>query len=277
MSLLIVLLMLVVGLVVGVVSGLVGIGGGILIVPFLYFFYAHPQLSGMVVAEALQTTAAHATSLFVIVPTAVIGARSYNKAGLVIWRAAVPVAMVSIIGAIGGTNLALLLPSEVVRIAFGFFLLVNGILLFVRPHPPEHRPHRLNVPVVIITGLTVGAFSGLMGIGGGAVAGLMLIYLMRLNLKQAAATSLAIAAIAAMTAAITYAFRGLGVTGMPKGSIGYVHVFAALPILLGAIISVRWGARVNQRMHVDHLKLVFVVFFTVLGVYLISQNLGGLR
>lgn len=276
MTLTVLLMLALAGLAIGFASGLVGIGGGVLIVPLLYLFYAHPELSGVHMSAALQTPAAAATSLFVVVPTALLGARSYSKAGLVIWRAAVPIAFASAIAAIAGARLALVLPSEVVRIAFGVFLLATGVQLHWRPHASEERPIRMNTAAVLVTGVTVGLLSGLMGIGGGAIAAPLLIYLIGLNLKQAAATSLAIVGLAAIAATVTYAVSGSNAAGMPAGSVGYVHLYAALPVMAGSLVSVRWGAQANQRMKATTLKRVFTAFFIVLGLYLMGQNAAAL-
>jgi uncharacterized membrane protein YfcA len=276
MSLLVLLALALVGLAVGFTSGLVGIGGGVLVVPFLYFFYGHSSWSGVSVPAGLHTAAAHATSLLVVVPTAIWGARSYAQAGLVIWKAAIPIAVVSALGAIAGARLALVLPPETVRTAFGVFLLATGMQLLWRPHELSGRPLRLNTFAIVSTGLVSGVLSGLMGIGGGAVAATMLIYLIGLDLKQAAATSLAIVGLAAISGTITYVLSGLGVQGMPAGSVGYVHVLAALPILAGSLISVKLGTLANQSMPEKSLKRVFAAFFTLLGLYLIWQNLPAL-
>ncbi len=275
MSVLVLLALVLVGLVVGFTSGLVGIGGGVLIVPFLYFFYAHPGWSGAQIPPALHTYAAHATSLFVIIPTAIRGARSYHKAGLVIWRAALPIAAASAIATVAGVALQHALPSATVRIAFGVFLLLTGLQLVWRPHVTEPRPLNLNPFAIIGTGLTVGVLSGLMGIGGGAIAAALLIHFIGLNLKQAAATSLAIVGFSAIVGTITNAVTGWGVQGMPPGSLGYVHLLAALPILVGAVVSVKAGTIANQRMPAARLKRVYAVFFSLLGGYLIWQNVSA--
>jgi uncharacterized membrane protein YfcA len=60
---------------------------------------------------------------------------------------------------------------------------------------------------------------------------------------------------------------------MPAGSIGYVHLAAALPILVAAAITVRWGARANQKLNPRQLRLGFAAFFALLGVRLILENL----
>jgi uncharacterized protein len=274
MNPIVLLTLVLVGALVGFTSGLVGIGGGVLTVPFLYFFYAHPGWSGTHMPEELHTLVAHATSLFVIVPTAIRGTHSYHKANLVVWRAAMPIAVVSAIAVVGGERLAEHLSSSTVRIAFGTFLLINGLQLSLRKPPAQAKELRLQPLAVIGSGLVVGLLSGLMGIGGGAIAALLLIHFIGLDLKQAAATSLAIVLFAAIVGTITYGVRGWGVEGMPPGTFGYVHVLAGLPIMFGSVLSVRLGTVTNQRMNSTNLKRVFAVFFTLLGVYLIWTNLG---
>src|SRR5215211_5537269 len=96
----------VVGVAVGFLAGLVGIGGGVFIVPFLYFFYSHATWSGVELAPALHATVAHATSLFIIVPTAAVGTATYARSQLVVWRAALPVAVFSVASAALGAVLA---------------------------------------------------------------------------------------------------------------------------------------------------------------------------
>jgi uncharacterized membrane protein YfcA len=271
------LALVLVGLAVGFSSGLVGIGGGVLTVPFLYFFYAHPGWSHVALAPTLHTTVAHATSLFVIIPTAILGTRSYAKAKLIVWRAALPIALVSIVSAIAGARVALVAPGPILRVGFGLFLLATAAQLMLGRKEAEGRPLRLNAPIVAGTGLVVGFLSGLLGIGGGAVAAPLLIHVIGIRLKETAATSLAIVCVAAIAGTITYALSGLHIQGMPAGSIGYVHALAALPILAGSLVSVRWGTLVNQRLQTETLRKVFAAFFLVLGVYLIASNAGALR
>lgn len=273
MSLVLLLALFGVGLAVGFTSGLVGIGGGVLIVPFLYFFYSHPAFSGTNLPASLHTAVANATSLFIIVPTAALGTRNYARRGLVEWRAVLPIALISLLAAIIGVRLALILPSEIVRVVFGLFLIATAIQLYIQPQAVEQRPLRLNPWIVVLTGVAVGVLSGLMGIGGGAVAAPLLLRLVHLNVKKVAATSLAIVGIAAISGMISYIASGWHAPNMPPGSFGYVHVLAGLPILLGSMLAVRFGAWVNVRMHPRKLQVMFAAFFMVLGLYFIVRNL----
>jgi uncharacterized protein len=279
-----------VGVAAGFLAGLVGIGGGVLMVPFLYFFYAHAAWSGVSVPAELHVTLAHATSLFIIVPTAVLGTISYARAGLVSWHAALPIAVASLIGAQLGVALALLAPGELLQLAFGTLLLFYGVQLARRRaprRPAEAVPTAVgeadtsdggsdartgSVVALGAVGLLVGAVSALMGVGGGLVAVPLLIHVARIGIRRVAATSLAIVCFAAPAGAIAYIVRGWGETGLPPGSAGYVHVVAAVPMLLGSLVAVRLGTRVNQAVETETLRRIFAAALMVLGVRLVVAS-----
>jgi uncharacterized protein len=280
MAMVTVLVIIAVGLAVGLLSGLVGIGGGVLMVPFLYFFYDRPDLFGVIVDPEARVVLAHGTSLLVMVPTSVRGALAYHKSNLVEWRAVWPIGAASILSALGGAQLAAILPPELLKTAFGALLIFSGLrMVWPRKAQPESLPPtepRLSLPRTIMTGLLVGLMSSLLGIGGGTVAIPLLIYLVRLDIKQVAATSIGIIGLTATAGTVGYVVSGMNATGLPPMSLGYVHVSAAIALFIGAIISVRWGTALNQRMKPRSLSLLFGVLFLVLGFRLAGANLLAL-
>lgn len=244
-------------------------------VPFLYFVY--DSLAGTLgpdwtFAGDLHATVAHATSLFVIVPTAALGAWSYHRSGRVSWRTAIPIGVSSIAGGIVGANIAILLPASVLKLAFGVFLLVTAAQLTRERKGAGDRPLRLSPWVTIPVGLTVGIFSALLGVGGGLVAIPLLLYVVGLPIEKVAATSLAVIVFAASAGTVTYVLSGAGHPGLPTGSLGYVHVPAGLPLMIGSLVTVRLGARVNQRMNVKTLRTLFALLLLVLGIRLVMQG-----
>jgi uncharacterized protein len=278
MALLTVLTVFAVGLVVGVVSGLVGIGGGVLIVPFLYFFYANPAIFGVHAAPEAHIILAHGTSLFVIVPTSLRGVLAFHRRGLVEWRAVWPIGIGSVLAAVAGARLALHLPPDLLRVGFGAFLLLSGVQLALRRGvaAPGDEGERAPValPLIALSGILVGIFSALLGVGGGIVAIPILMYLVRVEVRRVAATSMGIIAITASAGAAAYMVSGLGAPGLPPGSVGYVDIVTGLAMFLGAVTSVRWGAHLNQRLSPRALALVFAGLFILLGGRLIA---GGAR
>jgi uncharacterized membrane protein YfcA len=260
------------GLAVGFLSGLVGIGGGVLIVPLLYFFYGHPDWSGASVPADVQAVVSHATSLFVIVPTSALGTWTYHRVGAVAWRSAVPIAAFSVLAALGGSQIAPMIPAPILKLGFGVLLLVSGSRLLGsrdRTGTPGERPHLV---VGALAGLAVGLMSALLGVGGGIVAIPILVYLVGLRLEKVAATSMAIIVFTALAGVVGYAVGGAGAAEMPPGSVGYVHYLAGLPILIGAMAAVGLGAKVNQRLDTRRLRILFGLLFIVLGARLALQN-----
>ena len=267
------LALVIVGFAVGFLAGLVGIGGGVLIVPFLYFFYAHSAWSGVSMPTALHATVAHATSLFIIIPTAMAGTATYARNGLVAWRTALPVALFSMLMAALAATLATRMPPELLKVAFGTFLMFTGIQLLTRRASGARGERRTGLLPAAVTGAFVGVFSALLGVGGGLVAIPLLMYVVRLDIRHIAATSLAIVAFAATAGTLTYMLTGAGTEGLPAGHIGYVHVAAALPMLPGAVLAARWGAKLNQKLDARHLRWLFALLFAVLGANLVIRNL----
>lgn len=263
-----------VGILVGIVSGLLGIGGGVLIVPFLYLFYGSPGLSGTEMPATLHTPVAHATSLFIILPTALRGVWLYQRNGLVVWRAVLPIAAAAAAAAVAGARIALKMPSTALEIGFALLLLGSSIRMMV----PEKRagglrPRRVTPVRTTATGILVGLLSAMLGVGGGVVALPLLIYLIGLRVDELAATSLAVVMFAAAAGSTTYMLSGPPAGVMPAGSIGYVHAMAAIPILAGSILSVGWGTRLNRRLSNRVLRLIFGVLFTLVGLQILVGSI----
>jgi uncharacterized protein len=261
-----------IGLLSGFIAGLIGIGGGVLIVPFLYFFYAHPEWTNFVFPESLHVTVAHATSLLVIFPTAVRGTLSYSKQGMIAWELVVPVAFAAVVGGFIGARIAIHAPAELLKTLFGVLLVGSALQLAFRRAREPGGKLRTNLVATTFTGLAVGMLSGMMGVGGGVLALPLLMNLLHVDLRRAAATSLAIVAAAALSSMTTYIVAGLNNPELPAGSLGYVHLYAAIPILIGSVLAVPFGTRANQRLHLNALKYVFAVFFFLMGLKFLIEN-----
>ena len=261
-----------VGLLSGFVAGLIGIGGGVLIVPFLYFLYGNPQWSAFWFPEGLHVTVAHATSLLVIFPTAIRGTLSYSKAGLIAWEVVLPVAIAAVVGGVIGARIAIHAPAELLKTLFGGFLIASAMQMVFRRTREPGGPLRTHIVATTGTGLAVGILSGMMGVGGGILALPLLMYVLHVDMRRAAATSLAIVGAAALSSVTTYVLSGLDSTVTPPGSLGYVHVYAAAPILIGSVLAVPLGTRANQKLNVNALKYIFAVFFFLMGLKFVIEN-----
>lgn len=129
--------------------------------------------------------------------------------------------------------------------------------------------------MVILGGILVGFITSLLGVGGGIVAIPILIYLVRLDLKKVAATSLGVVVFSGLTAALTYVLTGWGHPDLPGGSAGYVFLPAGLALLPGAVLTVRLGVGLNRRLDPRALRRVFGIVFLLVGLRLFLGNIGS--
>ncbi len=249
-------------------------------VPFLYYFLARTELSGVVIPGADQAVVAHATSLLVIVPVSLRGAFLYHREGLVDWSAVWRMGVASVFGAVLGARVALAVPGELLKLAFGVFLItVATRLAFGRQaEVPDLAAEvtRVRVGRALAGGAAVGFFSALLGVGGGLVAIPVLIYWLNLPIRKVSATSLAIITFTAATGVVAYAFSG--VMGEPGelGAFGYFHFPAALGLAVGALAAVPLGTRAQLRMPTRALRRLFALVFFLLGARIAVGNLLNL-
>jgi len=276
-----ILLSLAMGGIVGVTSGLLGIGGGILMVPFLYFLMGATVWSGIAVPVEHQAALAHATSLAVIVPAAYSGLLAFQRMGVVPWRTVLPLGAAASLAALVGARVAISLPTPFLKLAFGAFALVSGYRLLRRRSDVVRAPGdgreagrgRSEVPLRIALpgGGAVGFLSALLGVGGGIVAIPILVRWARLELRRVVPASLAIIVFAAPAGVLSYALAG-GIPGLPPGSVGYVHLPSALAMIPGAVLLAPLGARWNQRIGTGVLRLMFGSLLLVVGLQLVLAN-----
>ena len=266
---------LAVGLLAGAASGLIGIGGGAVMVPFLYFFLSRPELCGASISPDEQAVVAHATSLLVIVPISIRGAWLYHRAGLVEWRAVWRMGIASVLAAVAGARVALAIPGELLKVAFGVFLLAVSIRLMVgkgRDAEPGSPRDELSTGPAIAGGAAVGFFSALLGVGGGLVAIPLLIYALHVPLRKVSATSLAIITFTAFTGVLTYAASGFMADAQTAGPLAYFHLPAALALAVGAILAVPLGTGTQQRLPTRALRWVFAIAIFLLGARILLAN-----
>lgn len=256
------------GLGVGALSALAGIGGGSLMVPVLYLIYASTDVS-----LSAQTVVAHATSLGVAFVTASIGTWRYAKAHAIHWRAAATYAIPGILSAF--VTARLLTGAADVRWAragFAIFLLVTALDMWRRARNStgdgtEARPERSWVWLALI-GVVGGGIASLLGIGGGLIAVPVLLYVGRLPVKAVAPTALAGVCLTTLSGALGYLTAGVAPVVSPM-MVGYLDLRMAVPLALGAALTVPLGVRVNRQSSPKQLFTIFAVVFALLGLWVL--------
>ncbi|AXC49975.1 sulfite exporter TauE/SafE family protein [Paracoccus suum] len=238
----------------GVLAGLLGVGGGIVIVPTLYFALT---LTGMDPALTMQV--AVGTSLATIVFTALSSSYGHYRRGaldMALMRRWVPWIVLGVIfgSLVGGYVSGWVLVAVFATIA----MIVALDMILRRPHDAA-EPRGFSTPVWAILGFLTGAISAMMGIGGGTV-GVPILNFLGYDIRRAVGTSAALGFVIGVPGAIIYAATGLGQPGLPPFSLGYVNLFlAAIIIPLSTWFAV-YGVRLAHSIDRRRLRMAFGVF-----------------
>ena len=247
----------------GLLAGLLGIGGGVILVPlFLWLF----NLAGFP-AELLVHTA-FGTSLCIIVPTAISSTLGHRKRGNVAWHQVFYLAAGGALGAIVGSSLAALLSGNILFAAFGGMqILVSLKLLFFHPRlPPEElNPQKSSL---LLVGLAGGAFSAFFGVGGGVIAVPLMLIVLRLPIHLAVGNSSALIVVSALFGTISYVLHGLDPAAGVAFSLGYVNLLVAAVVAPVTMVCARLGVRLASRISQDRMVKVFAILLMLVGLKL---------
>ena len=257
------LLYLLTGAVAGVLAGLLGIGGGLVIVPLLTFVFTAQQLPAHYILHL-----ALGTSLASIVFTSVSSFRAHHARGAVHWGVVRTISLGILTGTFSGTWVAAQLSSRFLSGFFVAFLYYVALRMFfnVRPKPSRTLPGRGGM---FAMGNLIGGVSSLVGIGGGSLS---VPFLVRCNLPvhSAVGTSAAIGFPIAVAGAAGYVLNGIAVPTLPVGSLGFVYLPALAGISLASVLTAPLGVRLAHRLPVLHLKRLFAFFLVAMGTRMLA-------
>lgn len=255
------LLLLVAGGVTGFLAGFFGIGGGIILVPILLFYFQHIGVSSLVA-----THLTFGTSLLIIIFASSTSAYQYFKNGHVIWKAVLLLGIASAVGAFIGTNIAADLQGKTLQRIFATVVAVSAARMLVEADKSTGEPKpNLGLAGLGLTGIAVGLVSAVAGVGGGIFLVPMLYNVLKFPLKKSLGTSSATIVITATAAAAGYVMKGLGNTLLPDHTLGYVDYINSIPIIIGTLPTARLGAMVAHKTNVDVLRKFFAVFLLVVA------------
>ncbi|WP_323764359.1 sulfite exporter TauE/SafE family protein [Marinovum sp.] len=262
-------LLVVIGGFAGVLAGLLGVGGGIVLVPaFFYAFqtlgYDGPQLMQMCLA----------TSLATIIVTSVRSVMSHNRKGAVDWAILKTWAPGIAVGAVLGVLAAASLRSVTLQALFGVLGVVIGLYLGLgRAHwrladaMPKGLTRALLSPAM-------GFLSVLMGIGGGSF-GVPLMSLYNVPIHRAVATAAGFGVLIAVPSVAGFLFLQIAPGNRPPLTLGAVNLVAFGIVIAMTLITAPLGVRIAHAMDPKPLKRVFAVFLTLVALNMLRKAIWG--
>jgi uncharacterized membrane protein YfcA len=246
------------GALAGTAAGLLGIGGGVIIVPVLSLVFAREGVPDDVLIKV-----AVGTSLATIVVTAISSIYAHHRKGAVIWDLAKTMSPGVIAGSLSGAWLADKIPAYWLTIGFIVFLLMISIQMSM-----GNRSSLRPLPSVYglrFVSFVVGIISAMMGIGGGALH-VPYLSLHGVAVKKAIATAATVGFPLALASSVGFVLTGLDETGLPAHSIGYVNLPAFGGVVAASILFAPLGARLAHRLPDIVLKRIFAVFLGFLAL-----------
>lgn len=252
-------MMVATGIVGGILAGLLGVGGGIVIVPVMEL-----ALSILGVDPDIRMHVAVATSLATIVPTSISSARAHHRRGAVDFGLVKRWAGLVFVGAVLGTLIAANVKSNVLAAIFAVVALLVAIKMIL---PLENVSLASAVPTGPLAAplpLSIGTLSAMMGIGGGTLS-VPVLTLLSHPIHRAVGTAALFGLVISIPAAISYMISGYGDPRLPVGSIGFVNVVGFALIAPATWLAAPLGARIAHGLSRRHLSLAFGVFLLIVA------------
>jgi uncharacterized membrane protein YfcA len=257
--------LIIAGLAAGFVGGLFGIGGGIVIVPALYFVF-----TALGVDDAVRMHVAVGTSLSTIISTSWRSLSAHTKAGVVDFDILKTWTPWISLGAIIGAAIAGFANTEALLIVFGGgLLLIAAQMGFANPNWRAFSDLPRGALRALVAG-ALGTLSALMGIGGGAI-GVTVMTLCGRPIHQAVATASGFGAAIAIPATVGYAIAGWGREGLPAWSLGFVSVSGFIFLARLTAVTAPIGARLAHRLPQLTLKRAFAILLAVLALNMLRE------
>ncbi|MFT7324478.1 MAG: putative membrane protein YfcA [Rhodoferax sp.] len=258
------------GLATGFLAGLLGIGGGMMMVPFITII-----MSGRGVGPDLAVKMAIATSMATILFTSISSVRAHHKRGLVRWDLVKGLAPGIILGgAIASLGVFSLLKGSWLALFFAAFVSFSATQMFLDKKPAATRQVP-GTPGLIGAGGVIGFLSGLVGAGGGFVSVPFMTWC-NVAIHNAVATSAALGFPIALANVIGYAISGQNLQNLPPHSFGYIWLPALGVIAVCSVLTAPLGARAAHKLPVKQLKRVFASILYLLAAYMLYKGLISL-
>ncbi len=264
----IIVLTLALGAFAGFLAGLLGIGGGVILVPlFLWLF----PLAGFPPDLVVHT--AFGTSLAIILPTSISSTLAHRKRGNIEWHMVGFLAFGGIVGSFMGSSAAAVIPGGTLKTLFGIMQIVVSLklLLYKQPYLPPEDLTKAKGRSLILVGFVGGMFSAFFGIGGGVIAVPLMLIFLQLPIRLAIGNSSALIVVSSFSAVCGYIWYGMGMpAGMPF-SLGYVNLLVAAIVAPLTIVFAKVGVKLASSTNQTKLVKIFAVLLMFVGVKILLK------
>ena len=264
MSDLFIVLLMLLGAATGFLAGLLGIGGGMLLVPFLTMLFtaqAFPQQHVLHMAVA--------TSLTTILFTSASSVLAHHRRGAVRWDIVRAMAGGAVLGTFAGAQLASLVRTRWLALFFAVFVGYSGLAMLRNSRrivPDEGRP-LFGTLGLAGAGSGIGFLSSLVGAGGGFITVPFLGWC-RVVIHEAVATSAALGFPIAAGGLVGYVVAGWNVEGLPPLAFGFIYLPALVVCAIASMLTAPFGARAGHALDVKSLNKIFALLLIGLAMYM---------
>jgi uncharacterized membrane protein YfcA len=253
------------GVFAGILAGLLGVGGGIVIVPVLFFLF---QSFGVSPESAMLV--ATATSLATIVPTSISSIRSHNQKGNVDFNLLKRWAAFILIGVLAGSWLVTRVDGTLLTMLFGIIATLSSLNMLLRTGKSAVFQQLPNKAGQSIMGTAIGFFSSMIGIGGGTIS-VPLLTLYNYPAHKAVGTAAAIGLIISLPGALTMLVIGSTPMDAPAGTFGLVNLIGFICIVPLTVFFAPLGASLAAKLDAVKLKKIFALVLLLTGLRMLSQ------
>ena len=256
------------GIGIGFIAGLLGIGGGMLMVPFLMFF-----LDQVGTAPDITLKMAIATAMSTIVFTSISSVKAHHKKQAVRWDLVKGLAPGIVLGSlISSVGIFSVFKGSTLAYFFEAFVFFSATQLFInkKPKPSRQMPE---TPGMVLAGAPIGFMSGLVGAGGGFISVPFMVWC-NINIRNAVATSAALGFPIALANALGYVASGWSLAGRPDGALGFIWIPGMLLIAMCSVLTAPIGVKVAHTLPVKQLSRVFAFVLYALSIYMFYQTIN---
>lgn len=262
-----ILAMLVTGGFAGILAGLLGVGGGIVIVPVLYFV-----LQGLGVNPATSIRIATGTSLLVIVPTSLSSVRAHHQRGNVDWALVKRWWPFMVLGVMAGSLVAVWASGDLISAVFGIIALLVAANMLLRPKAPALVDSLPGLPGQGAMAGSIGFFSVMVGIGGGTL-GVPMLTACNYPPHRAVGTAAFFGLLISLPGA-TAMLLAQTPADAPAGMFGAVNLAGFAAIVPLTVLLAPVGAWLGSKLNAHWLKRVFAIFLCISGGRMLMQVFG---